>query len=74
VMKGQTEFIDLMMVDDSTDSPMRFRVRPDKYLQIGKPIAETAPTGSWFLIKGWKISGIDMFIVKHIKRIDDGQN
>lgn len=70
VMKGQTQFIDLMMVDDSTDSPMRFRVRPDKYLQMGKAIAETAPTGSWFLIRGWKISGIDMFIVNNIKRLD----
>ena len=69
-MKGQTEFIDLMLVDDSTDSPMRFRVRPDKYIQMGKPIAETAPVGSWFLVRGWKISGIDMLIVKNIKRLD----
>lgn len=74
IMKGQTEFIDLMMVDDSTDSPMRFRIRPDKYLDIGKPIAETAPTGSWFLVRGWKISGIDMMIVKNIKRLDDVEN
>lgn len=71
VMKGQTEFIDLMLVDDSTDSPMRFRIRPDKYLAMGKPIAEAAPTGSWFLVRGWKISGIDMMIVKNIKRIDE---
>lgn len=70
IMKGQTQFIDMMMVDDSTDSPMRFRIRPDLYLRFGKHIAETAPTGSWFLIKAWKISGIDMFIVNLIKRID----
>jgi DNA-directed DNA polymerase III PolC len=70
VMKGPTQFIDLMMVDDSTDSPMRFRVRPDKYAQHGRPIAETAPVGSWFLVRAWKISGIDMFIVKNVKRID----
>lgn len=70
VKKGLTQFVDLMLVDDSTDSPMRFRVRPDKYLALGKPIAETAPMGSWFLVKGWKISGIDMFIIKNIKRID----
>jgi DNA polymerase III alpha subunit len=70
VMTGQTQFIDLMMVDDSADSPMRFRIRPNKFLDLGKPIAETAPINSWFLIKAWKIEGIDMFIVKNIKRID----
>jgi DNA-directed DNA polymerase III PolC len=70
VLKGATQFIDLMMVDDSTDSPMRFRVRPDKYVALGKPIAETAPLGSWFLVRAWKISGIDMFIIKNVKRID----
>ena len=71
IMKGQTQFIDLMCVDDSTDSPMRFRVRPDKFLSMGKPIAEGAPIGAWFLIRAWKIEGIDMFIIKNIKRIDD---
>lgn len=68
--KGQSQFIDLMMTDDSTDAAIRFRIRPDKFVQMGKPIAEGAPIGSFFLIKGWKISGIDMFIVKNIKRID----
>lgn len=70
IAKGQTQFIDLMFVDDSTDSPMRFRIRPNNYLQMGMKIAETAPAGSWFLIKAWKISGIDMFIIKNVKRID----
>jgi DNA polymerase III alpha subunit len=70
VMKGQTEFIDLMMVDDSTDSPMRFRIRPDKYAAMGRAIAETAPVGAWFLVRAWKIAGIDMMIIKNIKRID----
>jgi DNA-directed DNA polymerase III PolC len=67
--EGLTQFLDLMMVDDSTDSPMRFRIRPDKFVALGKPIAEGATMGSWFLVKGWKISDIDMFIVKNIKRI-----
>lgn len=70
VKSGLTQFVDLMMVDDSTDSPMRFRVRPDKFPTMGKPIAETAPAGSWFLIRAWKIEGIDMFIIKNIKRLD----
>jgi DNA polymerase III alpha subunit len=71
VMKGQTQFVDLFLVDDSTDSPMRFRVRPDKFLELGKPIAESAPTGSWFLVRGWKLKDIDMFIIKNIRRIDN---
>lgn len=70
VYKGQSQFIDLMMVDDSTDAAMRFRIRPEKFLSLGKPIAEGDPLGSWYLIKGWKLSGIDMFIVKNIKKID----
>lgn len=72
VMKGQTQFVDLFMVDDSTDSPMRFRVKPEKFMDLGKPISEGSPLGSWFLIKAWKIPEIDMFIIKNIKRIDGG--
>jgi hypothetical protein len=67
---GQSQFLDLMMVDDSTDAAMRFRIRPEKYLDKGLPIAEGGQTGSWWLIKAWKISGIDMFIVKNIRELE----
>lgn len=70
VKKGLTQFVDLMMVDDSSDSPMRFRIRPDKFEEFGRPIAEGAPNGSWYLIRAWKLKDIDMFIVKKIKRLD----
>lgn len=69
IMKGPTQFLDLMMVDDSTDGAMRFRIRPEKYEALGKPILEGAAGGSWFLVRAWKISGIGMFIVKNIKQI-----
>jgi len=69
MFKGQSQFIDLMMLDDSTDGAFRFRIRPNLYMEMGLDIAETAPMGSWFLIRGWKIDGIDMMIVKKIKRI-----
>lgn len=69
VFKGDSQFIDLMMVDDSTDSPMRFRIRPANFKAMGKDIAENAPNGAWFLIRGWKLSGLDMYIIKNIKRI-----
>ena len=62
-----TQFIDLMCKDDSTDSPMRFRIQPQNFLPMGKHIAENVPNGSWLLISGWKLAGIDMFMVKKIK-------
>jgi DNA polymerase III alpha subunit len=71
VWKGQSQFVDLMCSDDSTDSSWRFRIRPENYVAMGKPIMEEAPIGSWFLIKGRKLGGLDMFIVKNIKRIDN---
>ena len=71
VWKGPSQFIDLMCSDDSTDSSWRFRIRPENYEHMGKPIMEEAPIGSWFLIKGRKLGGLDMFIVKNIKRIDN---
>jgi DNA polymerase III alpha subunit len=69
IWKGQTTFLDLMLIDDSFDTPMRFRIRPNKYLQFGLPIAEGAPLGSWWLVKGWKIQGTPMYIVKNIKQL-----
>ncbi|AWD92439.1 DNA polymerase III alpha subunit [Xanthomonas phage Carpasina] len=71
IKKGNTQFIDLMMVDDSSDTPMRFRIRPDKYDELGKDMAETAKKDDWFLVKGWKIKDIDMFIVKNIKKLEE---
>lgn len=69
---GQTQFVDLMLVDDSTDMAMRFRIRPDLFLKYGKQIAEESAKGSWFLIKAWKLPEIDMFIIKNIKQIAEG--
>ena len=74
IVKGETQFIDLMCKDDSTDSPMRFRIQPHNYQEMGKHIAENIPTGSWFLIYGWKLEGIDMFMVKQIKVIKPEDN
>jgi DNA polymerase III alpha subunit len=70
IKKGKTQFLDLFCVDDSIDTAWRFRIRPDLYLEFGKSIMETVPINTWFLIRGWKISGIDMFIVKKIKILE----
>lgn len=66
---GQSQFVDLMCKDDSTDSPMRFRIKTDKYLKWGKHIAENVPNGSYFLMKVLKYSGMDMFEIINIKQV-----
>lgn len=68
--KGQSQFVDLFLVDDSTDSPMRFRIPTTLYLTVGKKIFEGSPKGAWFLVRGWKIPGLGMFNIDKIKRID----
>lgn len=71
---GQSQFIDLMCKDDSTDSPMRFRIKPEVYLKWGKHIAENVPTGSYFLMKVLKYGGMDMFEILNIKQVfPDGE-
>lgn len=68
--KGKlTQFITITMVDDSTDTPFQFRIRPDLYPTLGVMVAE-CPLGAWFLVRGWKISGLDMVMVKNIRRLD----
>ncbi len=69
IWKGETRFIDLMMIDDSTDTFIRCRIRPEKYVSLGLGIAENSPIGSWFLMRGWKIPELDMFILKNIKQL-----
>ncbi|QPX74697.1 DNA polymerase III alpha [Serratia phage vB_SmaM_Hera] len=68
--KGQHQFVDLFLVDDSTDSPMRFRIPTKLYDQVGKRIFEGSPKGAWFLVRGYKIPGLGMFNIDRIKRID----
>lgn len=69
VKSGLTQFLDLFVIDDSTDTPFRFRIRPEKFPAMGQPIVDGAPKGTWFLIKAWKIGGLDMMIVKNIKQL-----
>jgi len=69
VYKGQTIFLDLFMVDDSSDSALRFRIGRDMYLSHGKPIAEGAPKGSWWLVKVKRLSEYQMFTVIGIKQL-----
>ena len=70
LVKGNSQFLDLMLRDDSLDQPMRFRIKHDLFLEMGKDIADEDPKGSWYLVKAWKLPDIPMFIIKNIKRID----
>jgi DNA polymerase III alpha subunit len=67
--KGPSAFIDLMLVDDSTDYPLRFRIRANLYQDYGLKIANEAAAGSWWLVKAWKIRNSEMFIIKNIKAL-----
>lgn len=66
---GPSEFVDLFMVDDSADTPMRFRIKPENFDLYAKPLIDD-PKGSWYLVRAWKLPDIDMFIVKRIKRLE----
>ncbi|WVW37713.1 DNA polymerase III alpha subunit [Aeromonas phage Gekk3-15] len=61
---GPPEFLDLHMVDDSVSSVVTVRIRPEKFQEWGVGIYENAEKGSWWLIRGWKIPDISMFIAK----------
>lgn len=65
----QSFFFDIKMTDDSVDTPMAVRVKPDKYNEF-KHVYDNAEKGDWFLVRGWKIPNFDMYIVKKIKALD----
>ncbi len=67
--RGESQFADLFIVDDSTDQPYRVRIQPESYQKF-KEMIEGAKKGQWFLFKGWKMSPtIDIFIGRAMKRL-----
>lgn len=70
---GETQFLDLRVVDDSVDLPVRVRIKPDRFQKFGVHISENVPKGAWFLVKAWKIPDCEMFIARNIKQIDDSR-
>ncbi|QDH49630.1 DNA polymerase alpha subunit [Pantoea phage Kyle] len=66
-IEGPTAFIDIMCVDDSSDSPMRFRIKEQDYERLGRNIAENVPKGSWVMMNALKLSGLDMFFINNIR-------
>lgn len=67
--RGESQFADLFVVDDSTDQPYRVRIQPETY-QRYKSMVEESKKGQWFLFKGWKMSPtIDIFVCRAVKRL-----
>lgn len=67
--RGVSQFLDMHCVDDSVDSPVKVRIRPEKFVEFASNISKNDPVGSWYLVKAWRIGSV--FIVKNIVRIDD---
>jgi hypothetical protein len=67
--RGASQFLDMHCVDDSVDSTVKVRIRPDQFPTHGASIAKNDPVGAWYLVKAWRIGSV--FIVKNILRIDD---
>jgi DNA-directed DNA polymerase III PolC len=67
--RGASQFLDMLCVDDSVDSPIKVRIRPEFFASLAKPIAENDPVGSWYLVRAKRFFSV--FIVKNILRIDD---
>lgn len=65
---GDTQFLDVMIVDDSVSQPIKLRVRPKLWHQFGKAIAEKAVDGQdWFLVRGRWLAQFSMFTATRIK-------
>lgn len=67
---GPPEFLDMHVVDDSVSSVVTVRIRPEKFQDWGRDIYEYAPKGSWWMIRGWKIPDITMFIAKKMRPLN----
>lgn len=70
---GQTQFIDLLVIDDSVNLPAKLRIKANLFDKFGRHISENVPKGAWFLAKAWKVPEYRTFIVKNIKQIDDSR-
>jgi DNA-directed DNA polymerase III PolC len=68
VRKGQTLFLDMFVVDDSTSKPVTCRIRPRNWDAFGEIVADRAVEGQdWFLIRGRWLKDFSMMIVDKVK-------
>lgn len=68
VARGQTQFVDLRVCDDSSSLPIIARVGHDMWSEIGERLADLAEAGKdCFLIRGKKLKGFPMIDVYKIR-------
>lgn len=68
-INGPSEIADFYLMDDSTDASVRCRIRPAMMVDKRQLVMD-AKKGDWFLIRGWRLKNIQMFIIKNIKKLE----
>lgn len=67
-INGQTLFLDLKVVDDSTSVPLIVRIDRHDWLHIGRKIAERAHEGKdCFLVRGRKLRNLPMVAAYNVR-------
>ncbi len=65
---GQTQFLDIYVVDDSVSKPSLLRVRPKNWNRLGVPVADHARDNiEWFLVRGRWLGQFNMMIVEKMR-------
>jgi DNA polymerase III alpha subunit len=65
---GQTQFLDVFVVDDSVSKPIVMRIKSKLWDEIGEPLADRAIDGQdWFLVRGKWLQQFSMMTVSKIK-------
>ncbi len=66
---GETKYMDLTFVDDSTDAPFKFRIKYTDYPSL-KERADAATKGQWFLLSIWRMPRFDMMFIDRMIHLD----
>jgi hypothetical protein len=74
VKTGQTQFLDIYVVDDSISKTACVRVRPKNWERLGLPVADRAVDQvDWFLVRGRWLGQFNMMIAEKIKCLTNGE-
>lgn len=66
--EGQTNFLDVFVVDDSVSKPVLLRIKPHQWETIGEKLADGAVDNQdWFLVRGKWLKQFSMMTVEKIK-------
>lgn len=66
--EGQTQFLDVFVVDDSISKPVLLRIRPRMWESYGEALADRAVDGKdWLLVRGRWLHQFSMLIVEKVK-------